>query len=129
GGGRRGDGVSRGAARAGGGGRGRAPPADTGASDIANLGSGGWKVASSAVATQAGAQISAPGFDTSSWLAVSNDDSGAPGTEIEALVQNGQCPGDTALQPVTQGTSGPDSVVVSNNLQLGYWVMSKSRAA
>ena len=52
-------------------------PADTGASDIANLGSGGWKVASSAVATQAGAQISAPGFDTSSWLPVSNDDAGA----------------------------------------------------
>ena len=35
---------------------------DTGASDISNLGSGGWAVQSSAVATQTGAQISTPGF-------------------------------------------------------------------
>jgi exo-1,4-beta-D-glucosaminidase len=100
-------------------------PADTGASDISNLGSGGWKVASSAVATQTGAQISTPGFNTSSWLPVSNDDAGAPGTEIEALAQNGQCPGDTALQPVNQGTSGPNSVFFSNNLQLCYGFMNK----
>ena len=100
-------------------------PADTGASDISNLGSGGWKVASSAVAAQSGAQISAPGFDTSTWLPVSNDDAGAAGTEIEALAQNGQCPGDTALQPVNQGTSGPDSVFFSNNMQLCYGFMNK----
>jgi exo-1,4-beta-D-glucosaminidase len=100
-------------------------PADTSASDISNLGSGGWKVASSAVATQTGAQISTPGFNTSSWLPVSNDDAGAPGTEIEALAQNGQCPGDTALQPVNQGTSGPNSVFFSNNLQLCYGFMNK----
>jgi exo-1,4-beta-D-glucosaminidase len=100
-------------------------PADTGASDISNLGSGGWKVASSAVAAQTGAQISMPGFNTSSWLPVGNDDAGAPGTEIEALAQNGQCPGDTALQPVNQGTSGPDSVFFSNNLQLCYGFMNK----
>src|SRR5215472_16737398 len=100
-------------------------PADTGASDISSLGSGGWKVASSATATQTGAQISTPGFNTSTWLPVSNDDAGAPGTEIEALAQNGQCPGDTALQPVNQGTSGPDSVFFSNNLQLCYGFMNK----
>ncbi|HEX6525758.1 MAG TPA: beta galactosidase jelly roll domain-containing protein [Streptosporangiaceae bacterium] len=99
--------------------------ATTGASDISNLGSSGWEVQSSAVATQTGAQISAPGFDTSSWLPVSNDDAGAPGTEIEALAQNGQCPGDTALQPVNQNTGGTNSVFYSNNMQLCYGSMSK----
>jgi len=98
---------------------------DTGASDISNLGSGGWEVQSSAVATQPGAQISTPGFNTSTWLPVTNDDAGAPGTEIEALAQNGNCPGDTALQPVNQGTSSPNSVFFSNNLQLCYGSMSK----
>src|SRR6516162_340164 len=39
-------------------------PADTGATDISNLGSSGWEVQSSAVATQTGAQISMPGFST-----------------------------------------------------------------
>jgi exo-1,4-beta-D-glucosaminidase len=63
--------------------------ADTGASDISNIGTAGWTVQSSAVATQTGAQISTPGFNTSSWLPVANDDAGAPGTEIEALAQNG----------------------------------------
>src|SRR6266516_3155619 len=67
-------------------------PSDTGASDISNLGAIGWAVQSSAVATQTGAQISVPGFNTSAWLPVANDDAGAPGTEIEALAQNGQCP-------------------------------------
>src|SRR5262252_6149638 len=100
-------------------------PSDTGASDISNLGTGGWTVQSSAVATQTGAQISTPGFNTSTWLAVTNDDAGAPGTEIEALAQNGKCPGDTALQPVTQGTSGPNSVFFSNNMQLCYGSMTK----
>ena len=71
-------------------------PSETGASDISNLGTGGWKVLSSATATQTGAQISTPGFNTSSWLSVANDDAAAPGTEIEALAQNGLCPGDTA---------------------------------
>jgi exo-1,4-beta-D-glucosaminidase len=102
-----------------------ASPSDTGASDVANLGGGGWKVQSSAVATQSGAQISAPGFNTSTWLPVSNDDAGAPGTEVEALAQNGQCPGDTALQPVNQGTSSSNSVFFSNNMQLCYGSMSK----
>ena len=102
-----------------------ASPSDTGASDITNLGAGGWKVQSSATATQTGAQISTPGFNTSSWLPVANDDAGAPGTEVEALAQNGLCPGDTALQPVNQGTSGPNSVFFANNMQLCYGFMSK----
>jgi len=100
-------------------------PADTGASDISDIGTAGWEVQSSAVATQTGAQISTPGFNTSSWLPVTNDGAGAPGTEIEALAQNGKCPGDTALQPVNQGTSGPNSVFFSNNMQLCYGSMSK----
>src|SRR5215475_2236343 len=56
------------------------------------LGTGGWKVLTSATATQTGQEISAPGFDTHGWLSVRNDDGGAPGTEIEALLQNGGCP-------------------------------------
>ena len=103
----------------------RDSPSGTGASDISNLGSSGWKVLSSATATQSGAQISTPGFNTSSWLSVTNDDAGAPGTEIEALAQNGLCPGNTALQPVNQGTSSPKSVFFSNNMQLCYGFMSR----
>jgi exo-1,4-beta-D-glucosaminidase len=94
-------------------------------SDITNLGASGWAVQSSAVATQTGAQISTPGFNTSSWLPVANDDAGAPGTEIEALAQNGKCPGDTALQPVNQSTSSPNSVFFSNNMQLCYGFAGK----
>ena len=57
------------------------------------LGGAGWQVLSSAkTGSAAGAQISAPGFSTKGWLPVANDDGGAPGTEIEALVQNGACP-------------------------------------
>ena len=100
-------------------------PADTGASDITNLGSAGWEVQSSSVATQSGAQISTPGFSTSTWLPVTNDDAGAPGTELEALAQNGRCPGHTALQPVNQNTSSPNSIFFSNNLQLCYGSMTK----
>jgi hypothetical protein len=82
-------------------------PSDTEATDISNLGAtSGWEVQSSAVATQTGATISKPGFSTSTWLPVANDDAGAPGTELEAELQNGKCPGDTALQPVNQNTSG-----------------------
>jgi exo-1,4-beta-D-glucosaminidase len=100
-------------------------PAGTSASDISTLGAGGWKVQSSAVATQAGAQISAPGFSTRTWLPVRNDDAGAPGTEIEALAQNGRCPGQPALQPVNQGSSGPSSVFFANNMQSCYGFMNK----
>jgi exo-1,4-beta-D-glucosaminidase len=99
--------------------------ADTGATDVTTLGSSGWKVVSSASTTATGAQISTPGFSTSSWLPVTNDDAGGPGTEIEALAQNGLCPSDTALQPVNQSTSSPNSVFFSNNLQLCYGYMNK----
>ena len=102
-----------------------ASPASTGASDVSNLGSAGWKVQSSAVATQTGAQISTPGFDTGTWLPVSNDDAGAPGTEIEALAQNGKCPGNTALEPVNQSSGGPHSVFFSTNIQACYGFMNK----
>ena len=65
----------------------------TGSSAVTNLGAtSGWKVLTSATATQSGATISTPGFSTAGWLAVSNDDGGAPGTEINALLQNGTCP-------------------------------------
>jgi exo-1,4-beta-D-glucosaminidase len=64
----------------------------TGSSAISDLGTGGWKVLTSATATQTGQQISTPGFSTGGWLSVSNDDAGAPGTEVEALLQNGACP-------------------------------------
>ena len=66
------------------------PP--TGSSAVVDLGTGGWKVLTSATATQTGAQISTPGFSTSGWLSVTNDGAGAPGTEINALLQNGSCP-------------------------------------
>jgi exo-1,4-beta-D-glucosaminidase len=102
-----------------------ASPASTGASDVSNLGSAGWKVQSSAVATQTGAQISTPGFDTGTWLPVSNDDAGAPGTEIEALAQNSKCPGNTALEPVNQSSGGPHSVFFSTNIQACYGFMNK----
>jgi exo-1,4-beta-D-glucosaminidase len=95
----------------------------TGASDITDLGASGWQVQSSAVAAQSGAQISAPGFDPSGWLPVSNDDAGAPGTEIEALVQNGKCPGDTAIQPVNQNPDGPGSIYFADNLKTCYGFM------
>jgi len=95
-------------------------PVGTGATDIANLGAGGWEVQSSAVATQTGGQISTPGFSTSGWLPVTNDDAGAPGTEIEALAQNGKCPSDTALQPVNLNSGGTSSVYYSNNMRLCY---------
>ncbi|WP_055588969.1 glycoside hydrolase family 2 protein [Peterkaempfera griseoplana] len=65
----------------------------TGSTAVADLGSAtGWKVVSSATATQSGAQISTPGFGTSGWLTVANDGGGAPGTEIKALLENGSCP-------------------------------------
>ena len=76
-----------------------APPALAAASVTAQypvpgaiLGSSGWQVLSSAKTSESGTQISAPGFETSGWLPVTNDDGGAPGTEIEALLQNGACP-------------------------------------
>ena len=60
--------------------------------ETTTLGLGGWQVQSSALASQSGAKISAPGFPTASWLSVKPDDAGAVGTEIGALLQNGVCP-------------------------------------
>jgi exo-1,4-beta-D-glucosaminidase len=70
------------------------PRAGSSSSAVVNLGAaGGWKVLTSSTATQAGGQISTPGFSTSGWLSVADDGGGAPGTEINALLQNGSCPG------------------------------------
>ncbi len=66
-------------------------PSDSGASDVSDLGAGGWRVASSANARLPGSRISSPAFSPSHWLRVRNDGAGAPGTEIEALLQNGAC--------------------------------------
>lgn len=95
-------------------------PGGTGASDLTDLGAGGWRVASSATATQPGAQISEPSFDARSWLRVANDSAGALGTEVEALLQNGRCPGDPGLQPVNRSSDSPHSVFFSDNMRKCY---------
>jgi exo-1,4-beta-D-glucosaminidase len=56
------------------------------------IGTQGWRVLTSATAKDGGEKISAPGYPTTGWLQVKPDDAGAPGTEINALVQNGKCP-------------------------------------
>src|ERR1700742_2301188 len=96
----------------------------TGASNLSDLGAKGWQVQSSASATQTGAQISSPGFGTGGWLPVANDDAGAPGTEIEALAENGRCPGDPSLQPVNQSTDSTHSVFYSTNMRSCYGYMN-----
>ncbi len=101
-----------------------ASPSDTGASDLVNLGAGGWRVASSAAATQSGAAISRPRFNARSWLPVTNDDAGAPGTEIEALLQNGVCPGDPRLH-VNQGSDSRQSVFYSTNMKKCFGYMNR----
>ena len=55
------------------------------------LGLTGWQVQSSASAGSDGAAVSRAGFAAKGWLKVTPDDGGAPGTEVEALVQNGRC--------------------------------------
>ncbi|HEY5251254.1 MAG TPA: hypothetical protein VIJ09_06320, partial [Acidimicrobiales bacterium] len=67
-------------------------PAPTAATGTSTLGLRGWEVLSSADSPASGRQISGPAFDTRGWLAVRPDDAGAPGTEIEAVLQNGACP-------------------------------------
>jgi hypothetical protein len=52
----------------------------------------GWRVQSSASAGSNGTALSSPGFAARGWMKVTPDDGGAPGTEVEALVQNGRCP-------------------------------------
>ncbi|HTU32063.1 MAG TPA: hypothetical protein VMF07_21915, partial [Solirubrobacteraceae bacterium] len=62
------------------------------AADTGTVGLAGWQVQSSAHVTQGGAEVSAPGYGTGSWLKVKPDGAGAVGTEVTALVQNGRCP-------------------------------------
>jgi exo-1,4-beta-D-glucosaminidase len=59
---------------------------------VSTLGLGGWQVESSAIAGRNGALISEADYPTGHWLHVTPDDAGAPGTEIEALLQSGACP-------------------------------------
>jgi exo-1,4-beta-D-glucosaminidase len=69
-----------------------APVASANQTGLVTLGARGWQVQSSAVATEPGEQVSSPSFATGGWLPVTPDDAGAPGTEITALLQNGECP-------------------------------------
>ncbi|GAA3523464.1 beta-mannosidase [Amycolatopsis ultiminotia] len=57
-----------------------------------SIGTAGWQVLSTAKVADGGDRVSQPGYSTSGWLPVKPDDAGAPGTEITALLQNGQCP-------------------------------------
>jgi exo-1,4-beta-D-glucosaminidase len=68
-----------------------AAPSPAGAA-TQTLGLRGWRVQSSASAGNDGAAISRPRFAARRWLKVTPDGGGAPGTEVEALVQNGRCP-------------------------------------
>ncbi len=68
-----------------------AGPASAGAA-TQTVGLNGWQVQSSVSAGHDGAAVSRPGFGAKGWLKVAPDDGGAPGTEVEALVQNGRCP-------------------------------------
>ena len=68
-----------------------AGPASAGAA-TQTLGLHGWQVQSSASAGNDGAAVSLAAFAAKGWLKVAPDDGGAPGTEVEALVQNGHCP-------------------------------------
>jgi exo-1,4-beta-D-glucosaminidase len=101
-----------------------AAPARSG-TGVVTVGRAGWQVQSTAAstdwttgtgATQAGSQVSSPGFSTAGWLPVKADDAGAVGTEVEALLQSGVCPDDKALEPVNQNAAGPLSVFYSDNL-------------
>jgi hypothetical protein len=64
----------------------------TASADVSTVGLHGWQVQSTASVSASGARVSRPGFATGSWLRVRPDDAGAPGTEVNALVQNGKCP-------------------------------------
>ena len=97
---------------------------------VTDLGRSGWQVQSSAQARQSGATISDPGFDGGAWLAVRNDDAGAPGTEIEALVQNGACPNvyvSTNLKRCFgyMNAIGPDTVA---RFSVPWWYRTTFRA-
>ncbi|GAB2577949.1 glycosyl hydrolase 2 galactose-binding domain-containing protein [Microlunatus antarcticus] len=64
-------------------------PADLGTT---TLGRQGWRVVSTATEHGSGNAVSQTGHSTKRWLPVKPDDGGAPGTEINALLQNGACP-------------------------------------
>jgi exo-1,4-beta-D-glucosaminidase len=91
-----------------------------GTSTVFDLGAQGWLVQSSAEASQPGTVISSPRLRGAGWLKVRNDDAGAPGTELEALAQNGRCPGDPRLQPVNQRDDSPRSIFFSTNMRRCY---------
>jgi exo-1,4-beta-D-glucosaminidase len=81
-------------------------------------------VTSSATAAQPGTAISEPGFNVSSWLPVANDAAGAPGTEIEALLRNGVCPGDPGLH-VNQSSDSRQSVFYAANMKKCFGYMTR----
>jgi exo-1,4-beta-D-glucosaminidase len=97
-----------------------------GRSGLSTVGLQGWQVQSTAAATdwttgtgatQAGNQISEPGFSTTGWLTVRPDSAGAVGTEGEALLQHGVCPDDKSLEPVNQSPYSHASIFYGDNLQ------------
>ncbi len=111
---------------------------DPGQVGTSTIGLQGWQVQSTAAstdwttgsgATESGAQISQPGFDTTGWLPVRPDDAGAVGTEVEALLQSGICPDDTSLEPVNQSTDSQSSIFYSDNLQQCFGAPMTSPAA
>jgi exo-1,4-beta-D-glucosaminidase len=64
--------------------------ASSAAAAVSTVGLHGWQVQSTASIGAPGAKVSRPDFH-GSWLRVRPDDAGAPGTEVNALVQNGRC--------------------------------------
>ncbi len=61
-------------------------------STTSTVGLHGWEVLTSAKVSDRGPRISSPKFEPYRWLHVTPDDAGAPGTEINALLENGACP-------------------------------------
>lgn len=86
-------------------------PADLG---TATLGLHGWEVVSTAKDRGTGNAVSQAGHSTRGWLRVTPDDGGAPGTEINALLQNGACPkvfySDTMKKCFGTQETGPETV-------------------
>src|SRR5262249_8699358 len=100
-----------------------AAPSGAAGLGLSTIGLHGWTVQSTRVVTQPGEQVSTPGFPTAGWLPVRPDDAGAPGTEIEAILQNG-------MRPHAPGSAiheGPPmdahSVFFSDNLRRCFGLM------
>ncbi|HEY7199221.1 MAG TPA: beta-mannosidase, partial [Candidatus Dormibacteraeota bacterium] len=100
-----------------------APPAPAGGVGLATVGLDGWTVQSTRVVTQGGDQVSTPGFPTGEWLAVAPDDAGAPGTEMEAMLQNGVCPRDPSFRVHGGPALDDHSVLFSDNMQRCFGLM------